>query len=55
MTAPGPLHAGIDGEAVELDPPLRFVIGPRALRVRLPRPQNDEARQASRADGLRPP
>ncbi len=34
----GVLHAGIDGEAVELDPPLRFVTRPRALRVRLRRP-----------------
>jgi diacylglycerol kinase family enzyme len=38
VTAPTALHAGIDGEAVELVPPLRFVTRPRALRVRLPRP-----------------
>jgi diacylglycerol kinase family enzyme len=38
LTAPVPLHAGIDGEAVDLAPPLRFAIRPRALRVRLPRP-----------------
>ena len=38
LTAPAPVHAGIDGEAVDLTPPLRFVIRPRALRVRLPRP-----------------
>jgi diacylglycerol kinase family enzyme len=38
MTATAPVHAGIDGEAVELDPPLRFVIRPLALRVRLYRP-----------------
>jgi diacylglycerol kinase family enzyme len=38
LTAPAPVHAGIDGEAVELTPPLRFSIHPRALRVRLPRP-----------------
>jgi diacylglycerol kinase family enzyme len=31
------VHAGIDGEAVELAPPLEFVIRPAALRVRLPR------------------
>jgi diacylglycerol kinase family enzyme len=30
-----PLPAGIDGEAVTLDPPLRFRIKPRALRVRI--------------------
>jgi diacylglycerol kinase family enzyme len=38
VTAPTPVHAGIDGEAVDLTPPLRFAIRPRALRVRLPRP-----------------
>ena len=37
LTAPAPVHAGIDGEAVDLTPPLRFAIRPRALRVRLPR------------------
>jgi diacylglycerol kinase family enzyme len=31
------VYAGLDGEAVELDPPLLFEIQPRALRVRLPR------------------
>jgi diacylglycerol kinase family enzyme len=30
-------HAGLDGEAVELDPPLEFVVRPAALRVRAPR------------------
>jgi diacylglycerol kinase family enzyme len=29
------LHAGIDGEAVDLDPPLRFAIKPAALRIRI--------------------
>jgi diacylglycerol kinase family enzyme len=38
LTAPAPVHAGIDGEAVDLNPPLRFAIRPRALRVRLPGP-----------------
>jgi len=37
VRAPAPLHAGIDGEAVELVPPLRLVARPHALRVRLPR------------------
>lgn len=32
---PGAVHAGIDGEAVELDPPLRFASRPAALRVRV--------------------
>ena len=38
LTAPATVHAGIDGEAVDLTPPLRFASRPRALRVRLPRP-----------------
>jgi diacylglycerol kinase family enzyme len=37
VSAPAPVHAGIDGEAVELAPPLEFVIAPRALRVRIAR------------------
>ena len=35
VTAPAPVHAGVDGEAVDLTPPLEFVIRPGALRVRL--------------------
>ena len=35
VSAPGPVHAGIDGEAVELSPPLVFAIRPAALRVRI--------------------
>jgi diacylglycerol kinase family enzyme len=30
-----PIHAGVDGEAVDLDPPLQFIIRPGALRVRI--------------------
>ena len=37
VTAPAPVHAGVDGESVELVPPLRFAIRPRLLRVRIPR------------------
>jgi diacylglycerol kinase family enzyme len=37
ILAPAPVHAGIDGEAADLTPPLRFAIRPDALRVRLPR------------------
>jgi len=37
LKAPAPLHAGIDGEAVDLAPPLRFAIRPAALRVWVPR------------------
>ncbi len=35
VTAPAPVHAGVDGEAVDLDPPLRFASRPAALRVRI--------------------
>ena len=31
----GPVSAGIDGEALKLDPPLRFRTRPQALRVRI--------------------
>jgi diacylglycerol kinase family enzyme len=31
----GPVPAGIDGEAAKLDPPLRFLTRPQALRVRI--------------------
>jgi hypothetical protein len=35
VDAEGSVPAGIDGEAVELDAPLAFVIRPDALRVRI--------------------
>jgi diacylglycerol kinase family enzyme len=35
VNAPSAIHAGIDGEAAELTPPLEFVIRPGALRVRV--------------------
>jgi diacylglycerol kinase family enzyme len=35
VSAPGTVHAGVDGEAVDLSPPLRFAIRPSALRVRI--------------------
>jgi diacylglycerol kinase family enzyme len=35
--AGGPVHAGRDGEAITLDPPLNFAIRPGALRVRIAR------------------
>ena len=31
VDAAGPVHAGVDGEAVDLSPPLEFVIRPAAL------------------------
>jgi diacylglycerol kinase family enzyme len=42
--APNPVHAGLDGEAVELTPPLEFVVRPLALRVRVPRRSRAGAR-----------
>jgi diacylglycerol kinase family enzyme len=33
----GPVQVGVDGEALVLEPPLRFVIRPGAVTVRLPR------------------
>ena len=35
LSAPAPVHAGVDGEAVDLSPPLRFAIRPAALRIRI--------------------
>ncbi len=35
VNAPAPVHAGVDGEAVDLSPPLRFAIRPGALLVRI--------------------
>jgi diacylglycerol kinase family enzyme len=37
IEAPGPVHAGVDGESVVLEPPLRFRIRPRALTCRIAR------------------
>ena len=35
VLAEATVHAGVDGEAVDLDPPLRFAIKPAALRTRI--------------------
>ena len=35
VSASGPVHAGVDGEAADLAPPLWFAIRPAALRVRI--------------------
>jgi hypothetical protein len=35
LTAAGPIRAGADGEAILLEPPIRFTIRPSALRVRI--------------------
>lgn len=51
VTAPDPLHGGVDGEAVDLGVPLRCTIRPRALRVRISRlhPGMSPAARALRA------
>jgi len=53
VNAPAPVHAGVDGEAVDLRPPLRFAIWPAALRVRIcPAPSGCLAVSASPPPGL---
>ncbi|HYN66923.1 MAG TPA: diacylglycerol kinase family protein [Ornithinibacter sp.] len=37
LTSGGPVEVGVDGEALTMEPPLRFVIRPGALTVRLSR------------------
>ncbi len=37
VTSGGAIPAGVDGESLDLEPPLRFSIRPRPLRVRVPR------------------
>ncbi len=36
VASAGPIELGLDGEALVVDPPLRFSIRPRPIRVRLP-------------------
>jgi diacylglycerol kinase family enzyme len=48
----GPVAAGIDGEATHLDPPLRFGIHPRALRVRIARSHPGASPSALQPDGV---
>ena len=42
----GPVEVGVDGEALVLDPPLRFAIRPGAVTVRLPRAALQRSRAA---------
>ena len=44
VDAAGTVHAGLDGEAVELSPPLEFAIRPGALRVWVPRRESGRPR-----------
>jgi diacylglycerol kinase family enzyme len=57
VKSPGPVHAGIDGESVDLSPPLEFAIRPRALRVRIAASHpglSPAGRRARGARALRP-
>jgi diacylglycerol kinase family enzyme len=54
VDAPGSLHAGVDGEAVELAPPLLFAIQPAALRVRIARRERARGQQPRLAPTPRP-
>src|SRR4029077_17402341 len=57
LSAPAPIHAGVDGEAVDLSPPLRFAIRPAALRVRISsrHPGASPSARPSRRGRLRAP
>lgn len=51
VNAQGTVHAGLDGEAVEFSPPLKFAIRPRALRVWMPRRAGDRRRPPRQVPG----
>jgi diacylglycerol kinase family enzyme len=48
----GPVPAGVDGEALVIDPPLRFTIRPGALRVRIAPQHPGASPSAAQPDGL---
>jgi diacylglycerol kinase family enzyme len=48
----GPVPAGVDGEALVMDPPLRFTIRPGALRVRIAPQHPGASPSAAHPDGL---
>ncbi|HYV15955.1 MAG TPA: diacylglycerol kinase family protein [Conexibacter sp.] len=52
VDADHPVPAGIDGEAVQLEPPLRFRIRPGVLRVRIARGHPGASPSASLPEGL---
>lgn len=47
-----PVPAGVDGEALRIDPPLRFTIRPGALRVRIAPQHPGASPSAAQPDGL---
>jgi diacylglycerol kinase family enzyme len=52
VDASSPIAAGIDGEAAMLDPPLRFLIRPAALRVRISRRHPGASPSAGMPEGI---
>ena len=54
VDATGPVPAGIDGEAVKLEPPLHFRIRPGVLRVRISRRHPGASPSAMLPEGLGP-
>ena len=54
VDATGPVPAGIDGEAVKLEPPLHFRIRPGVLRVRVARRHPGASPSAMLPEGLGP-
>jgi diacylglycerol kinase family enzyme len=47
----GPIAAGVDGEAMKLDPPLRFRVKPGALRARIAKSHSGASPSASLPEG----
>jgi hypothetical protein len=47
VNAPAPVHAGVDGEAVDLEPPPRFASRPASPRIRIS-PRHPEASPSAR-------
>jgi diacylglycerol kinase family enzyme len=52
VTSTDPVPAGVDGEALKIEPPLRFAIRPGALRVRIAPQHPGAAPSAAEPDGL---
>ena len=52
VDAQGPVPVGVDGEALVLDPPLRFTIRPAALRVRIAPQHPGASPSAATPDGV---
>ncbi len=52
VSSSAPVEVGVDGEALVLDPPLRFVILPGALVVRLPRSALERSDHLYRTSGV---